>query len=346
MYTYDGVVVRELLIPPIPWEVDSMGLKRLLVMASIYFVARQISKAAVGIDLIHSVAIGKHAFAAQKVATQIKIDHYIQLIGSDVTRLNERVARSLPFRKCMERTTGLIANSHSLADAFSRVTGLSLPIKTIYRGVDPTVFQFIPANVNAKPQRDCTFLFLGGHVRQQFNQRGDDSKGADVLLRAWQQVDKQSNMRAILLVGGPAIAAEGFKRFSSSLVHPDRVVCLGSLDSHEIPELLQRVDVLVLPSRKEGLPNVCLEAMASGVVVVATAVGGVPELIRHGANGILVPSEEPEELANAMIDLIRRPEFRLQLCVSARMTVETKFDSRNYGYHLLKSYFRRAASLK
>lgn len=337
-YTYDGVMVRELLVPPISWGADQWWLNQLLVKASIAFVGRQIAKAAIGTDLIHSVAIGQHSFAAQNVADRKRIPHFVQLIGGDVTCLDQRLARSLSFRTWVRKITGFIANSRSLADTFEQVTDLSLPIKTIYRGVDPTVFQPALPNHYSRTRPECTFLYLGGYVRQQFDRRGDDQKGADVLLRAWQRVEKEASAPATLLVGGPNIDPEGFKRFRIALKYPDRVACLGALAAHEIPELLQRVDVLVLPSRKEGLPNVCLEAMASGVAVVATAVGGLSEVIRSGIDGVLVPSEDPEELAEAMLDLIREPELRKKMGVSGRTRILKEFDSRLCGQSLMAFY--------
>ncbi len=128
MYTYDGVMVRELLVPPIPWGMGDVGVQRVLARASVAFVARQITTAATGTDLIHSVAIGQHAFAAQEVAEQRGIPHFVQLIGGDVTCLDQSVARSLSFRMRTRKITGFIANSRSLAETFEQVTGLELPI--------------------------------------------------------------------------------------------------------------------------------------------------------------------------------------------------------------------------
>jgi glycosyltransferase involved in cell wall biosynthesis len=333
-------MVRELLVPPIPWGMGEVGAKRVLAKASVGFVARQITTAAAGADLIHSVAIGLHAFAAQKIAEQRGIPHFVQLIGGDVTCLDQSVARSLSFRTPTKKITGFIANSRSLAETFGQVTGLELPIETIYRGVDPTVFQPALPNYDSQARPDCTFLYLGGYVRQQFDRQGDDQKGADVLLRAWQRVEREAQVPVTLLVGGPNIDPEGFNRFRFALKHPDRVACLGALGAHEVPALFQRIDVLVLPSRKEGLPNVCLEAMASGVAVVATAVGGVSEVLRAGTDGVLVSPEDPDALAEAMLDLVREPGLRKQMGVSARAIIERRFDSRKYGSQLLETYRR------
>jgi glycosyltransferase involved in cell wall biosynthesis len=339
-YTYDGVMVRELLVPPIPWWIGKVGIKQMLERLSGAFLARQIATAAKGADLIHSVAIGPHAFAAQNVAEQRGIPHFVQLIGGDVTCLDQSVARSVSFQTHAKKITGFISNSRSLAKTLEHVTGLSLPIETIYRGVDTTVFQEARADQKSSRRPDCTFLYLGGYVGRQFDRQGSDQKGADVLLRAWLQVERKMKVPATLLVGGPNIDTEGFRRFRSSLAHPDRVACLGALAAKEIPKLLQGIDVLVLPSRKEGMPNVCLEAMASGVPIVAAAVGGVSELIRAGTDGVLVSPEDSDQLADAMLDLIRSPDLRKQMGIYARATIEESFDSRKYGNQLMECYWR------
>lgn len=88
----------------------------------------------------------------------------------------------------------------------------------------------------------------------------------------------------------------------------DALHLLGWRD--DVPALLPALDVFVLASRWEGLPIACLEALAAGVPVVATAAGGTPELIEHGRNGWLVPVAQPERLAQAVVSLLRDPEAR------------------------------------
>jgi len=78
------------------------------------------------------------------------------------------------------------------------------------------------------------------------------------------------------------------------------VFLLGARPHEEIPLWMNACDVLCLPSLSEGLPNVALEAMACGLPVVASRVGGVPEVVRDGVNGFLVPPSDPGALADAL----------------------------------------------
>jgi glycosyltransferase involved in cell wall biosynthesis len=89
----------------------------------------------------------------------------------------------------------------------------------------------------------------------------------------------------------------------------------------------QDLDTVAIPSLSEGIPNVLLEAMASGRPVVASAVGGIPSVATHGVHALLVPAEAPEELAGAMTTLLHDRELRERLVTQARDRVRTCYSA-------------------
>ncbi|HRD72831.1 MAG TPA: glycosyltransferase family 4 protein [Aquimonas sp.] len=105
-------------------------------------------------------------------------------------------------------------------------------------------------------------------------------------------------------------------------------------------ELMLAADLLVLPSREEGLSNVIIEAMGSGLPIIATAVGGTPELIRDGENGLLVPNEDDSALAAAMQRLIDDDALRDRLAAQARADALTGFSLDAMVDHTVSIYQR------
>ncbi len=93
----------------------------------------------------------------------------------------------------------------------------------------------------------------------------------------------------------------------------------------DIPQILRGLDVFVLPSLAEGVSNGILEAMASGLPVVATRVGGNPELVEHGASGFLVPRGDPPALAAALERYLAQPDLRMQHGREGRRRAEERF---------------------
>jgi glycosyltransferase involved in cell wall biosynthesis len=117
----------------------------------------------------------------------------------------------------------------------------------------------------------------------------------------------------------------------------DSVTLLGHRD--DVPNVLASLDVLTLPSfAHEGIPQIILQAQAMGRAVVATTVGGIPEIVEDGVNGLLVPPRDAPALAEKITFLLNNPSLRRRLGKAARAQVETEFSLDNMGRRLLWLY--------
>jgi glycosyltransferase involved in cell wall biosynthesis len=118
---------------------------------------------------------------------------------------------------------------------------------------------------------------------------------------------------------------------------------LGSLPPAEVARTLQAAQLFVLPSHWEGQPIAILEAMATGLPVVVTAVGANPDVVRNGIEGRVVPSHDPEALAGALEELVCDPALRVRLGAGARARAQEGFDRPVLARRMAQEYREVAA---
>lgn len=119
--------------------------------------------------------------------------------------------------------------------------------------------------------------------------------------------------RARLSIAGTGPELEPLRRLARSLAVADAVAFTGRLDRDQVAALYRDADVVLNPSRVDNLPNSILEALASGVPVVSTDVGGVPFVVTHGKTALLVPAGDDRAMADAALSILRDPALRAAL---------------------------------
>jgi len=129
-------------------------------------------------------------------------------------------------------------------------------------------------------------------------------KGHDFLLKAFKVILKENSNVKLLIVGADEMNGS-VENLVEQLKIGDSVFCLGV--RKDISQLLYISDICVLPSLSEGMSNSIMEYMAAGKPVIATRVGGSPELVEHGVNGLLVEKANEAELADAILELVQDP---------------------------------------
>jgi sugar transferase (PEP-CTERM/EpsH1 system associated) len=198
-------------------------------------------------------------------------------------------------------------------------------VRQIYNGVDH--HRFAPGTV--KPLALLPALWRGhdGIVVVGTVGRLTPVKDQQSLLRAVARLrlddpDLGERLRLLIVGDGPLHAT--LRQLLEQLSLQDVAWLAG--DRKDVPELLQAMDIFVLPSLGEGISNTVLEAMASGLPVVASAVGGNVELVKDGFNGALVPAADPATLAAAIATLAKNSQLRVRQGVNARQFVCEQFD--------------------
>jgi glycosyltransferase involved in cell wall biosynthesis len=166
----------------------------------------------------------------------------------------------------------------------------------------------------------------------------DPRKGIRILLDAMPHLLPEYP-EALLLVGGAGEEKESLDRQARALGITDRVVFVGPV--HEPRDFYRRLDLFVLPSLDEGFGLVLLEAMATGVPVIGTRVGGVPEILTHGVNGWLVEPGDSVVLASGIRTLWADPALRRQVAEEGRRTA-ANFDVTRTAAELQAEYERMA----
>ncbi|MDP2655900.1 MAG: glycosyltransferase family 4 protein [bacterium] len=146
-------------------------------------------------------------------------------------------------------------------------------------------------------------------------------KGQDILLEAWKKFIK--NHQARLVIIGEGEERENLENMAKNLGISDSVIFKGFVDNAR--SLLSDFDIFCIPSRSENLPYVVLEAGYAGLPVIATTVGGIPEVIESGISGALIPAEDPEALFSSLVLFHDNPRMRDRLGATLKETIKEKF---------------------
>ncbi len=198
-------------------------------------------------------------------------------------------------------------------------------VRLVYHGLDLSKF--------ARPKK----VRLGGDggnpqnsVRLLSVARPVEKKGLDTLVHALATLPQDLHWHWVQI--GTGEDSEKIRALVSEVGLNDRVTFAGSLSQAEVIEHYQHCDLFVLPCRiarsgdRDGLPNVLVEAQSQGVMVISTPISGIPELVRDGENGLLVPPDDISALATALEKAIRNPKMRKKMGEAGAAIVHEHFE--------------------
>jgi glycosyltransferase involved in cell wall biosynthesis len=202
----------------------------------------------------------------------------------------------------------VVANSRAAAAQLLKERVPARKIRVVPNGLDIGLFQTRPAN--SRPRK----VVVVANLRPE--------KGHEVLIDAAARVLGEFPDATFEVVGGgPQLSTLRARCAALQLAHA--VTFVGHQE--DVAARLAAADIFTLPSRSEAFPNAVLEAMAAGLPIVASAVGGICELLDHDRTGLLVPAGDADALASGLQDLMSDPERAGRLGAAARLAAETRY---------------------
>lgn len=232
----------------------------------------------------------------------------VEVLPSCVVRfLNENVAQ-------------FVANSNFAKSYWERLGIDPDKIDVVYNAIGET--KVIPMDVRRQWGIDPTVKYVIGCVGNLA-----EGKGQEFLIHAFQKVLKDEPSVVLLMVGdGPK--RDALTELTSRLNISESILFVGY--ESRAKEVIAGLDLLVAPSKTETFGRTLLEAMLLGTPIVAANVGGIPELVVHGRNGLLVEYDDEKGLADAIVRVLHDPSLARQFCANGRQIAEERFDLKTH----------------
>lgn len=163
-------------------------------------------------------------------------------------------------------------------------------------------------------------------------------KGVKYLIESIKLINKKCKSVRLIIIGDGE-ERNSLEKRSNELNLEHQITFIGKVPHKKVMEYMIATDIFVLPSLSEGLSIVCLEAMFSGLPIIATKVGGLPEVVKDGRNGFLVEPKNPEEMAEKVLLLLEKKDLRKRISKNNREEIK-KYDWRIIIDKLEKLYYR------
>jgi len=273
----------------------------------------------VGFDLLHSYFITRAGFVAVYAGDYLAIPTIISARGNDLDRAVFDPGKAVQTLFALQNASAITANTRELVRK-AQALAPGRTVTYIPNGVDGEVFY--------PRQRDSLLvsqLGLEGKPVIGFVGEARAKKGLSTALLAFRDMAVQ-HPASFLLVGGVRSGEDQdlvrvFQKQNPQL----QVVIQPYVHLESMPEYYSLMDVLIMPSLHDGLPNALLEGMACERAVVATPVGGIPDALQNGENGRFVPPGDSRALSEAILELLADPELCRLYGNKARVTVLKDF---------------------
>jgi glycosyltransferase involved in cell wall biosynthesis len=284
------------------------------------------------IEVVHSHEF-MMAVCGAAATTLLRVPHVITMHGGRYYQ--ERRQRRIALRWAARRSPGVVAVSESARQEMASTLRIpSAEVHVIRNGVPAREGDRTGARDSLGLTEDTLLVLAIGSLYPV--------KGHIVLLRAFARLrETRPGLDAVVAIAGKGGEEAALREYASRVGIEERVRFLGF--RADVPDLLAAADVFVMPSRMEGHPLALIEAMFAGRAIVASRVGGIPEILEDGETGIMVEADDPEALASALAELADSPATRVALGKAARAwaRLSCRLEAMTDSYETL---YRRALS--
>jgi teichuronic acid biosynthesis glycosyltransferase TuaC len=274
------------------------------------------------IEMILGYNMIPEGIAAVGLAKMFKLPVGFWAIGSDVNNFAKYNRINYFFvRKCIKESNIILTESKDLENKIKQLSTKTPNVKTFYKGIDVSNFQYLPSKnallkrLYLNPEKGY-ILFVGRLIHDKGIY--ELAETFNIIARRYPDID--------LILIGEEIEKEKIVNKFRNYGQLDRVHFKGIIPYKEVAYYMGISEILVLPTWAEGLPNVVMEAMAIGLPVVATDVGGIPEVLKNGMTGLSVPVKNVEKLTEAVIKMIEDKDLRENCIKNAKKLMHDKFN--------------------
>lgn len=320
-FRYQKLVYRGGILPNIKESNLAKIQVPLLLLAEFYYAFKIIRKEK--IDFIHSHWIIPSGLIGGIFRELIRTPHVTTAHAGDVfTIRNSKILRNIGFF-VFKNSNKITANSSYTKDVIISIQNRTKDnIEIIPMGVDTSRFNPNKAsNLRDAFGADYLIFSVGRLV---------DKKGVKYLIMAMKDVINEFP-RAKLIIGGSGPEKENLEKLSESLGLRENVIFTGYIKNSDLPKYYASSDIFVLPSIEtkegdtEGLGIVLLEAIACGTPVIGSDIGGITDIIKDGETGLLAKSENPEDIAKQIIEILSNERLRQKLSEYGITLVKERF---------------------
>ncbi len=273
-------------------------------------------------DVLHAYFLAQAGFVASYAGKYLDLPSVASIRGNDIERAAFDPAKFSHVMYALQNASAVTTNAGELARKAKAF--IDRDIVLIPNGVDTTLFRRVERNnplAAALGMNDERVIGFVGELREK--------KGLSTLLRAYAHTNK-SQPTALLIVGDVRTGEDKalFDELHSSMPKA-KIIVTGYVSNQDLPSYYSLMDVFVHPALRDGLPNALLEAMACEKPVIATPVGGVPDVVNDCENGRIVPVNDVYSLATMIQEILSDKNLQKHLGGSARQTVQSSFTLQN-----------------